>query len=101
VKRPDPQVARSGADHPLEARLHLAGGLVGEGDGQDTVREDLLPFEEVGDPVREDAGLARACTGEDQHWAVCMLDGFALDVIEKFGLRQHQDNVRRERFFCL
>ena len=82
VERPDPEVARRRPDHALEPRLHLAGRLVGERHRQDAVGEDLLLFQQVRDPVRQYTGLAGPRTREDQHGAVGMLDGRALDVIE-------------------
>ena len=41
----------------LDALPHLAGRLVGEGDGQDVLGRDAR-VEQVGDPPRDDAGLA-------------------------------------------
>ncbi len=49
---------------------------------------DAALFDEVGDAVGDDARLARACAGEQQHGAVDGLDAFALlriHVVEKAG----------------
>ena len=42
------------------------GGPVGEGDRQDPPRGDVLDADQVGDPMGEDAGLARSGAGQDQ-----------------------------------
>ena len=54
----------------LDALGHLGGGLVGEGDSEDGIRRDAALLDEIGDAVRDDAGLARAGSGQDQHRAV-------------------------------
>ena len=66
---------------PRDALLHFARGLVGEGDGEDVSGRDAFG-NEVGDAERDDAGLARASSGEDQHRAVQRFDGLALLGIE-------------------
>ena len=65
----------------VDALLHFAGGLVGEGDGEDVSRRDA-PGDEVGDAERDDARLAGAGAGQDQHRAVQRFDGLALLGIE-------------------
>ena len=65
----------------MDAFLHFAGGLVGEGDGEDVSRRDAFG-DEVGDAERDDAGLAGAGAGQDQHRAVQRFDGLALLGIE-------------------
>ena len=56
----------SGPTSLLEARAHLAGRLVGEGHREDAVGRHPLRGDEVGDPVRDDAGFAAARAGEHQ-----------------------------------
>ena len=70
---PDPAVGHEGLD-PLP---HLAGGLVGEGDGQDVVRLDAL-LQQVGDAAGDDAGLAAAGPGQDEQRSFEVRDGLAL-----------------------
>ena len=48
------------------ALAHLVGGLVGEGDGQNGGRGNVLRRDDVRDAVRDDAGLAAARAGQDQ-----------------------------------
>ena len=55
------------ADDPL---AELRRRPVGEGHRQDPPRGDVLDADQVGDPVGEDAGLARAGAGQDQQRAV-------------------------------
>ena len=55
------------ADELFNALSHFGGSLVGEGDGEDGVRRDSALVDEVGDAVSDDARLARARSGEDQH----------------------------------
>ena len=64
-------LAQARLSHDLvDALLHLLGGFVGEGHGQNGVRRGAAFFDQVGDAVRDDAGLARARTGQQQHRAV-------------------------------
>jgi len=58
------------AQQPVNALAHLAGGLVGEGDGQNGVRRDALLLDKPGDAAGDDARLARAGPGENQQWAL-------------------------------
>ena len=53
-----------------DALLHLARGLVGEGDGEDLARPGLAGGDEVGEAGGQRGGLAGAGAGEDQHRAL-------------------------------
>ena len=66
------------ADELFDALGHLGGGLVGEGDGEDGVRRDTALLDEIGDAVRDDARLARARSGKDEHRTVDGLDCLTL-----------------------
>ena len=72
------------ADERVDAVAHLARGLVGEGNGEDAPRADVLLADEVGDAVGDDARLAGAGPGEDQQRPVGLLDGFALAGVKGF-----------------
>jgi hypothetical protein len=65
--------------HPL---LHLAGGLVGEGDREDLPRLRIPRTEQVGDAVRQHAGLARARAGDDEQRPALVDDGLPLRAVE-------------------
>src|SRR5947209_6752497 len=52
-------------DERLDALAHLAGGLVGEGDGEDVVGPHPLA-QQPGDAARDDARLTAAGAGEDE-----------------------------------
>jgi len=65
----------------VNALLHFAGGLVGEGDGEDVSGRDALG-NQVGDAKRDDAGLAGARPGQDQQRPLEGFDGLALLGIE-------------------
>ena len=65
----------------VDTFLHLAGRLVGESDGKDISGCDALG-DEVGDAKRDDAGLAGARPGQDQHRAVQRFDRLVLLGIE-------------------
>jgi len=67
VEGADPERRPRQAEQLLDARAHLAGGLVGEGDREDAVRRGALGLDHPGDAVREHARLARARAGEHQH----------------------------------
>ena len=64
--------------------FHFFGGFIGEGDRKDAVAGDFVGVDEVGDAVGDDAGFARAGTGEDEEGAVDVGGGFALGGIEAF-----------------
>ncbi len=65
-------------DKPLQSLPHLAGRLVGEGDGHDTPGGDAELPHQPGDAVGEHAGLATARPGQHQHRAIGGGDGFLL-----------------------
>ncbi len=77
------------AEQALDALGHLAGGLVGEGDGEDGVGSDALFLDEPGDAAGDDAGLAGAGSGEDQQRALGGFDGGALFGIQFVDERLH------------
>ena len=79
VERAEPRHPLHGpADGCPDAVLHLARGLVGEGDGEDLARPRAPGGEDVGDARREHARLARARAGEDEEGALGGLDRLAL-----------------------
>ena len=82
VEGHDPHRARGAADEQLDALAHLGRRLVGERDREDLARPGLVGPQQVGDPVREDAGLARAGAGQDQQRALAVGDGVALGRIQ-------------------
>ena len=67
--------------HPSQALAHFFGGLIGERDGEDRVRVDLLR-QHVGDAHRDDARLARARPGKNQQRPLDGGRGVALGVVE-------------------
>ncbi len=76
--------------HPLDraagdfrdALLHLARGLVGEGDGEDLARPRLAGSDQIGEAGGEGGGLAGAGAGEDQHRAFGREHGLPLRRVE-------------------
>ena len=62
--------------------LHLAGGLVREGDGQDLARLRITGGEQMSHATREHASLARTGARHDQQRGAAMLDGSTLGVVE-------------------
>lgn len=83
-------------DQLLDALLHLARGLVGEGDGEDRARVDVAGAEQVGDAVGEHAGLAGAGAGDDEQRPAVVLDGGALLLVEPHEeLRGVEHGTRR------
>ena len=70
------------ADELADPFLHLVGGLVGEGDGQDGERRDLEVSDQVGDPVGQHPGLARPGPGHHQDRPAGVGDGLALHGIQ-------------------
>ena len=82
VEGEDPDRARGGAEHPLEALAHLPRGLVRERDREDLARLDLQVLDEVGDAMRQDARLPRARAGDDEQRPLGVLNGLALGLVE-------------------
>ena len=82
VEGEDPDRAGRAAEDALEPLPHLGRGLVGEGDGEDLVRLHAVRADQVGDPMREDAGLARARAGDDEKRPVDVEHRLALGRIE-------------------
>ena len=75
MERAEPHaVARGQLGH---AALHLVGRLVGERQRQD-LRRRHAAFQQVGDAVRDDAGLAAARPGQHQQRPVAVRHRFAL-----------------------
>ena len=76
------------ADEAVEALAHLAGGLVRESHGQYGARRDGQIADQVGDPMRQHAGLSRTRAGEDQQRPVAVAHGGAL-----LGIQRIEDRV--------
>ena len=87
VERRHPHRPDDGSDERPDALAHLGRGLVGERDGEDLRRVDAL-VDEVGDAVREHAGLAGAGTGDDEQRARFVDDGVELIGVEALGERR-------------
>ena len=75
------------ADEHADARLHLARGLVGEGDGEDLGGPGAAGGEDMGDAGGEHARLAGAGTRQHEDGALGGLDGQTLLGVQ--GLRDN------------
>ena len=82
VERRHPHLLGHRADEGADPFLHLVGGLVGEGDGQDGERRDLEVADQVGDPVGQHPGLARPGAGHHQDRPAGMGDGLPLHGVQ-------------------
>ena len=69
-------------DQHARAIAHLPRGLVGERDGEDLVRLGRLGGHQVGDPMGQHPGLARAGSGQDQQRPLIVGHGLALGLVE-------------------
>ena len=76
------------ADKFFDALAHLGGGFVGEGHRQNGFRHHAHVLDEIGDAVGDDARLAAARAGEDEHRALGSFDGLALLRVELIEKRQ-------------
>ena len=65
--------------HPF---AHFAGGLVGEGDGQNGPARNPMSGHEMGDPMGDHPCFAASRPGQDQQGTFGMLDGFALAWVQ-------------------
>ncbi len=86
------------ADQLADAVLHLARGLVGEGDGEDLVGPGAAGVQQMRDARGQRAGLACARAGEHQHGAVERFDRRALVGIQavQIGRRAGRHGAGRE-----
>ena len=73
------------AEQAADALAHLAGGLVGERDGENLPRIDAFDVDETRDARREHARLSRTGAGEDEQRAVDVKHGLALRRIQSGG----------------
>ena len=89
----DPHAHRVERRHPHRSRarrpdqvgdplLHLAGGLVREGDREDLPRLRAAGGQQVGDPPGQHPGLAGAGAGDHQQRRTAVLDGRPLRAVE-------------------
>ena len=85
--------AGAAADEGGDALLHLAGGLVGEGDREDLAGLHAAGGEQVGDARGERLGLARAGAGDDEQRPALVHDRLPLLRVEP--LEQPLDRRRR------
>jgi hypothetical protein len=83
VEGADGETLRAAGDQLVQARAHLARGLVGEGDGEDRPRRRVFHLGEPADAVGEHARLAGTGAGQHQVMAGRGADGFALRVVER------------------
>ena len=83
VERRDVQVLRDRlADEIDDALAHLGGGLVSERHREDRPRRDAA-LEQARHALRDDARLARARAGEDEHRPHVVLDGSLLRRVQR------------------
>jgi transposase InsO family protein len=82
----------------VNALAHLAGGLVGKGDGQNRVGRDAFFLDEPSNAAGDDAGFARPRPGKNQQRALGGLNGGALFGIQ-VGEERLQGESRREASF--
>src|SRR5208337_3895472 len=77
------------AQQLIHALGHLAGGLVGECDGQNRVGRDIFLLDEPGNAVRDHASLARSGAGKNEQRTVGSLDRRAL-----FGIEMSEERMQ-------
>ena len=107
VERAHRDVAALLADEPEDALAHLGGGLVRERDREDPPRGHAAHADEVGDPVRQHAGLAGARAREDEQRSLGRRDRTRLLGVEArddgLGTRRRvaADEPRAARAQCI
>ena len=74
---------------PVHALAHLAGGLVGKGNGENRIGRHALFLDEPGDAAGDHARLARTGAGKDQQRPFSGLNGGALFGIQFGDERLH------------
>ena len=91
----------SGAEELLDALAHLAGRLVGEGDGHDLVRPGIPRGQQVHDPTGQDPRLARPGPGHHEQRRTSMGDGGGLRLGEALDQLRRTEVRRRRRAIAL
>ncbi len=90
----EPPALHRPADEGRDPVLHLAGRLVGEGDGEQLLRPGLAGHQDMAEARRQHPGLAGARPGQDQDRAFGRLDGLTLGFVQQFEIgRCHQGRV--------
>ena len=102
VEGAEPGHALDGAaDQRADALLHLARGLVGEGDGQDLRAARAARAQDVGNAGGQHARLAGAGAGQHQHGPIERLDGgplLGVEVGQVGGRRQASARAEMDFF---
>ncbi len=80
--RDDHALAAPLADQLLDAFLHLASRLVGEGHCQDILRRHFAPTKQPGDALGDDPRLAGSGAGQDQQRPLGVLHRLALFLVQ-------------------
>src|SRR3989454_1364105 len=83
MKGADPQPARISAEELGDTRAHFAGSLVGEGDREDPLRGDAVLRDQMCDPGRQYARLARSSAREHKQRSSGVFARLALGGIER------------------
>ena len=86
----DLRAAVIGANEPIDPLLHLAGGLVREGERHDLRRGGEILGQDVGETVHDDPGFSGSGTRDDQKRTVRMNDRLPLARVERFQQRIHK-----------
>lgn len=89
VEGADHQPARAARDELGEPLAHLAGRLVGEGDGEDAPGRHVSLPDEVRDPVGDHAGLATPGSGEDHERAIAIEHCLLLGLVQSIEHAPH------------
>ena len=91
VERAGLDVPAGLADEADDPFPQLGGGAVGEGHREDLPRPDALDADQVGDAMREDAGLAAAGARQDEQRPVGRRDGPACSGLRRATMRASSD----------
>jgi hypothetical protein len=78
MKRRDPRPGERGAEQRLDASTHFLRRLIRERDGKNFILLRVAFRQQVGNPLRDHAGFARAGSGKYQKRAVDMKNSIAL-----------------------
>ena len=90
-----PHAAGTGGNECRQTLAHLGRGLVGKRDGQDLPRLNTQVAEHMRDAEGQDAGLARASTGEHQQRSLGGQDRLALGGIQTIDIDERLGGLGR------
>jgi len=98
VKGPHDDAFSGGSDELEDPLFHLAGGLVGKGQGEQLLGLGEALGKDIGEAVGEYPGFAAARTGDDHLGALGVFDGGPLGGVQVLKKSRFRQGGKAEKF---